>query len=105
MAGRIGLISTAVSTKDTGYMNHRLIKMLEELKIAQDGSVRYFQDLTVDDAAGARFTESAVPDSVRSQRTRPLTLQVLFLENNVDRQGMEPTGWTASVSSGRPFRT
>lgn len=40
MAGRIGLISTAVSTKDTGYMNHRLIKMLEDLKVAQDGSVR-----------------------------------------------------------------
>lgn len=40
MAGRIGLISTAVSTKDTGYMNHRIGKLLEEIVIAGDGSVR-----------------------------------------------------------------
>ena len=40
MAGRIGLISTAVSTKDVGYMNHRLVKLFDEIKVASDGSVR-----------------------------------------------------------------
>lgn len=40
MAGRIGLISTAVSTKDTGYMYHRIGKLLEELVVEWDGSVR-----------------------------------------------------------------
>ena len=40
MGGREGLIDTAVKTADTGYMQRRLIKMLEDLHIAYDMTVR-----------------------------------------------------------------
>ena len=40
MAGRIGLIDTAVKTSDTGYIQRRLIKALEDIKITYDGTVR-----------------------------------------------------------------
>ncbi len=40
MAGRIGLIDTAVKTSTTGYIQRRLIKGLEDLKIGYDMSVR-----------------------------------------------------------------
>ena len=40
MAGREGLIDTSVKTAETGYMQRRLMKSLEDLKVNYDGSVR-----------------------------------------------------------------
>jgi DNA-directed RNA polymerase III subunit RPC1 len=40
MAGREGLVDTAVKTADTGYMQRRLMKALEDLSIHYDGTVR-----------------------------------------------------------------
>ena len=40
MAGREGLIDTAVKTAETGYMQRRLMKSLEDLSIKYDYSVR-----------------------------------------------------------------
>ena len=40
MGGREGLIDTAVKTSETGYIQRRMIKSLEDLKIAADGTVR-----------------------------------------------------------------
>lgn len=39
MAGREGLVDTAVKTADTGYMSRRLMKSLEDLIVAYDDSV------------------------------------------------------------------
>ena len=38
--GRVGLIDTAVKTSQTGYIQRRLIKGLEDLKVEYDGTVR-----------------------------------------------------------------
>jgi len=40
MGGRVGLIDTAVKTSQTGYVQRRLIKGLEDLKVAYDMTVR-----------------------------------------------------------------
>jgi len=40
MGGREGLVDTAVKTAETGYMQRRLVKALEDLFIAYDGTVR-----------------------------------------------------------------
>jgi DNA-directed RNA polymerase II subunit RPB1 len=40
MSGRVGLIDTAVKTSQTGYIQRRLIKSLEDLKLEYDGTVR-----------------------------------------------------------------
>lgn len=40
MGGREGLIDTAVKTAETGYIQRRLIKAMEDLRIEYDGSVR-----------------------------------------------------------------
>ncbi|KKY19120.1 putative dna-dependent rna polymerase ii largest [Phaeomoniella chlamydospora] len=40
MAGREGLIDTAVKTAETGYIQRRLVKALEELTVKYDGTVR-----------------------------------------------------------------
>lgn len=40
MGGREGLVDTAVKTAETGYMQRRLVKSLEDLVVQYDGSVR-----------------------------------------------------------------
>jgi DNA-directed RNA polymerase III subunit RPC1 len=40
MAGREGLVDTAVKTADTGYMSRRLMKSLEDLYSCYDNTVR-----------------------------------------------------------------
>jgi DNA-directed RNA polymerase beta' subunit len=40
MAGREGLIDTAVKRAETGYIQRKLIKALEDRKVAYDRSVR-----------------------------------------------------------------
>ena len=40
MAGREGLIDTAVKTAETGYIQRRLVKALEDVMVAYDGTVR-----------------------------------------------------------------
>ena len=40
MAGREGLIDTAVKTAETGYIQRKLIKALEEVTVKYDGTVR-----------------------------------------------------------------
>lgn len=40
MAGREGLVDTAVKTAETGYMSRRLMKALEDLFVHYDGTVR-----------------------------------------------------------------
>lgn len=40
MAGREGLVDTAVKTAETGYLQRRLVKCLEDLVVNYDGSVR-----------------------------------------------------------------
>lgn len=40
MAGREGLIDTAVKTAETGYIQRRLVKALEDVAVTYDGTVR-----------------------------------------------------------------
>ncbi|AEQ60694.1 DNA directed RNA polymerase (II) subunit 1 [Acanthamoeba castellanii mamavirus] len=40
MAGREGIINTAIKTADTGYIQRKLVKMLEDIKQEYDGTVR-----------------------------------------------------------------
>ena len=40
MGGREGLIDTAVKTSETGYIQRRLVKAMEDLAVKYDGTVR-----------------------------------------------------------------
>lgn len=44
MAGREGIINTAIKTADTGYIQRKLIKILEDIKVEYDGTVRNAND-------------------------------------------------------------
>ena len=47
MAGREGLIDTAVKTAETGYIQRRLVKALEEVTVKYDGTLRDSRDNVV----------------------------------------------------------
>ena len=68
--GRVGLIDTAVKTSTTGYLQRRLIKGMEDLKVYYDYTVRNNKDKIVqynygDDSADATRIESQQCDLVK----------------------------------------
>ena len=63
MGGREGLIDTAVKTSETGYIQRKIMKLMEDLKVNYDYSVRnasgsIIQFIYGDDGMDATFVES-----------------------------------------------
>ena len=47
MEGRLGVISTAINTAETGYIHRKLIKVMEDLKVYYDGTVRNAHNVVI----------------------------------------------------------
>ncbi len=75
MGGREGLVDTAVRTSRSGYMQRRLINALEDLKVAQDGTVRNTAGTIIQFTYG----EDGV-DPTRSVGGDPVDFDQIFLE-------------------------
>lgn len=70
MAGREGLIDTAVKTAETGYIQRRLVKALEDVMVAYDGTVRnslgdVVQFVYGEDGMDGAWIEAQTFDSLR----------------------------------------
>jgi len=52
MGGREGLIDTAVKTSDTGYIQRKLVKLMEDIHVEQDSTVRDINGAVVQFAYG-----------------------------------------------------
>ncbi|KAF2353837.1 RNA polymerase alpha subunit [Trinorchestia longiramus] len=79
MGGREGLVDTAVKTAETGYMQRRLVKCLEDLFVAYDGTVRNSTQEVVqfqygDDGLDPSLVE-VVPKAVDNNPTPPLDFE------------------------------
>lgn len=67
MGGREGLIDTAVKTAETGYIQRRLIKALEDVMVKYDGTVRTSKEQIVqfiygeDGMAGEHIEDMTIP--------------------------------------------
>lgn len=73
MGGREGLIDTAVKTSETGYIQRRLVKAMEDVMVKYDGTVRnsvgdVIQFLYGEDGMAAEQIESQKLDSLRMTR-------------------------------------
>ncbi|EYB99100.1 hypothetical protein Y032_0125g1285 [Ancylostoma ceylanicum] len=77
MAGREGLIDTAVKTSRSGYLQRCLIKHLEGLKIHYDGTVRDHDGSVVQ----FRYGEDGL-DVIKASYVNPKTFP--FLKDNLD---------------------
>jgi len=65
MGGRTGLIDTAVKTSTTGYIQRRLIKGLEDLKVHYDMTVRNNKNKVIQFTYG---DDNIDPTKVESQQ-------------------------------------
>ena len=84
MGGREGLIDTAVKTSETGYIQRKLMKAMEDLKVDYDFSVRTSSNIIVqfvygNDGMDATFVESQ-PLIVTKLDTKGLVNKFLFEE-------------------------
>jgi DNA-directed RNA polymerase II subunit RPB1 len=69
MAGRIGLIDTAVKTSQTGYAQRRIVKSMEDILVAYDGTVRNHMGKIVQ----FRYGEDGFDSCKVENQTIPLT--------------------------------
>eukprot|EP01018_Ginkgo_biloba_P010814 Gb_06029 [translate_table: standard] len=74
MGGREGLIDTAVKTSETGYIQRRLVKAMEDIMVKYDGTVRnslgdIIQFLYGEDGMDAVWIESQKLDSLKMKRS------------------------------------
>ena len=47
MEGRLGVISTSIKTATTGYIQRKLVKVMEDLKVFYDGTVRNAHNIVI----------------------------------------------------------
>jgi DNA-directed RNA polymerase beta' subunit len=71
MVGREGLIDTAIKTADSGYINRRLIKCMEDVAIHYDGTVRNGNNIIVQYVYGDSHL-----DQVKQKNTSLETLRM-----------------------------
>ncbi|KAL0872475.1 hypothetical protein Bca101_022180 [Brassica carinata] len=74
MGGREGLIDTAVKTSETGYIQRRLVKAMEDIMVKYDGTVRnslgdVIQFLYGEDGMDAVWIESQKLDSLKMKKS------------------------------------
>ncbi len=75
MGGREGLIDTAVKTAETGYIQRRLVKAMEDVRVHYDATVRnslgdIIQFVYGEDGMDGSFIEKQTIDSVAMDNTR-----------------------------------
>jgi DNA-directed RNA polymerase II subunit RPB1 len=75
MGGREGLIDTAVKTSDSGYIQRRLVKTMEDLHVEYDGTVRNVNGSIFQHHYGGDGIDSV---SVQNQ---PIELAVMSMED------------------------
>ncbi|TXG59862.1 hypothetical protein EZV62_014435 [Acer yangbiense] len=74
MGGREGLIDTAVKTSETGYIQRRLVKAMEDIMVKYDGTVRnslgdVIQFLYGEDGMDAVWIETQTLDSLKIKKS------------------------------------
>ena len=74
MGGREGLVDTAVKTADTGYMQRRLMKAMEDLSVKYDNTVRNSNEEIVEFLYG----DDSLDSLSMEDETMPVPLAKLF---------------------------
>ncbi|KAI1780577.1 beta and beta-prime subunits of DNA dependent RNA-polymerase [Hypoxylon cercidicola] len=98
MAGREGLIDTAVKTSRSGYLQRCLIKGMEGLKVSYDSSVR--------DADGSMVQFLYGEDGIDITKQKYLHDFGFVLRNQtsqVDRLGIAERGWDQEIYESKDF--
>ncbi|XP_066925897.1 DNA-directed RNA polymerase III subunit RPC1-like isoform X1 [Clytia hemisphaerica] len=74
MAGREGLVDTAVKTAETGYMQRRLVKSLEDLSLQYDYTVRS----SMNDIVQFIYGEDGLDPACMEEKDKPIEVYRIF---------------------------
>lgn len=109
MAGREGLIDTAVKTADTGYTQRQLIKAMEDLMTQHDGTVRDGQGKIVqfrygeDGINSTKLEQTSLPVKMYNPETKKVVTKNIedISETQIEQVfGMEGIDFTTVLSPG-----
>ncbi|NBR60512.1 DNA-directed RNA polymerase subunit A' [bacterium] len=84
MGGREGLIDTAVKTSDTGYIQRRMMKTMEDMRVTYDSTVRNNQGQIIQ----YRYGEDGI-DAICVE-SQPIDLALLTIEEIYRRYALNP---------------
>ena len=104
MGGRIGLIDTAVKTSQTGYIQRRLIKGLEDLKVEYDMTVRNNKGKIIQFAYGDDGFESTKVEN-QSLPLVGMSLEEIYLHYDIVGSNDQKTEITRVFTRGTATRT
>lgn len=94
MGGRVGLIDTAVKTSQTGYIQRRLVKGLEDIKVEYDMTVRNNKQKIIQFAYGDNGFDTV---KVESQKLPIVTMSLEELYAHFQMPGSESDPLVAVV--------
>ena len=86
MGGREGLIDTAVKTSATGYVQRKLIKSMEDLKVDYDFSVRNNSGCIIQFTYGEDGMDSCSVESqsINSNMDTPKIIETFILDKKTE---------------------
>jgi DNA-directed RNA polymerase beta' subunit len=99
MGGRVGLIDTAVKTSETGYLQRRLIKGMEDLKVEYDMTVRN----NVGKVIQFKYGEDSIDTTKVENQRLPLvsmTLEEIYAHYTMPDDAMTDSIYTTNYTSG-----
>lgn len=93
MGGREGIIDTAVKTAETGYIQRRLIKALEDVMAKYDGTVRTSKEVIIqflygEDGLAGEYIEDMTVDLLK-QDDQTVLNRHMFLPANMSTAELE----------------
>lgn len=89
MAGREGLIDTAVKTSDTGYIQRRMMKTMEDLHVEYDGTVRNNAGIIAQYQYGEDGVESTAVESQQINLAM-MSLEEIYRMFALSKEEVEP---------------
>ena len=95
MGGREGLVDTAVKTADTGYMQRRMMKTLEDLCVQYDGSVR----TSSGDVVQFSYGDDGLDPAYMETKGKPVDFGRAFLQAQVQSSSSSSLVLPSSKSS------
>ena len=98
MGGRVGLIDTAVKTSTTGYVQRRLIKGMEDLIFAYDGTVRNSKKKIIQFRYGDDNIDTAKVESQRLNLTE-MSLEDIYSHFQIPSEDVCEISYTKSANS------
>jgi DNA-directed RNA polymerase II subunit RPB1 len=90
MEGRLGVISTSIKTATTGYIQRKLVKVMEDLKVFYDGTVRNAHNIVIQPLYGNDGFDASKIERVRARHIKinNENFEKLYLLTDSDLQNM-----------------